>query len=261
VDEASEQIAAADSPDVGCPARSAWTDRRGQGKAPVGPPALVVLDVHPEHTLEVPTAQDEHPIQALGPDRADPTLGEGVGLRCPDGRGDDLRPVGTKDLVETRGVDYEGEEHPRDGLAYDPVADRWRTIPAAPIRGRTSHVAVWTGTEMIVWGGGDFRQSLDDGAAYDPATDTWRVLAPAPISPREEAIAVWTGREMVVTGGTHVSSSRGAVASYDPIADRWRMVADPPIDGRHWHSAVWTGEEVIVWGGYDDREPLGDGAA
>jgi N-acetylneuraminic acid mutarotase len=114
---------------------------------------------------------------------------------------------------------------------------------------------------MIVWGGGDFRQSLDDGAAYDPATDTWRVLAPAPISPREEAIAVWTGREMVVTGGTHVSSSRGAVASYDPIADRWRMVADPPIDGRHWHSAVWTGEEVIVWGGYDDREPLGDGAA
>ena len=35
--------------------------------------------------LEVPTAQDEHPVQALGPDRADPTLGEGVGLRCPDG--------------------------------------------------------------------------------------------------------------------------------------------------------------------------------
>src|SRR6266571_2860245 len=49
--------------------------------APMGPPPLVVLDVHPEHTLEVPTAQDEHPVQALGPDRADPTLGEGVGLR------------------------------------------------------------------------------------------------------------------------------------------------------------------------------------
>src|SRR5439155_18735714 len=31
--------------------------------------------------LEVPTAQDEDPVQALGPDRADPTLGEGVGLR------------------------------------------------------------------------------------------------------------------------------------------------------------------------------------
>jgi len=153
------------------------------------------------------------------------------------------------------------KEHPRDGVAYDPAADRWRSIPPAPIRGRTSHLAVWTGTEMIVWGGGDFRQSLDDGAAYDPATDAWRVLAPAPISPREDAVAVWTGREMVVTGGTHVSSSRGAIAAYDPVADRWRIVADPPIDGRHWHSAVWTGEEVIVWGGYNDREPIGDGAA
>jgi hypothetical protein len=156
--------------------------------------------------------------------------------------------------------DYETEEHPRDGFAYDPGSDRWRTIPPAPIRGRTSHAAVWTGTEMIVWGGGDFRQALDDGAAYDPAADAWRVLAPAPISPRERAVAVWTGREMVVTGGTYVSS-RDAVAAYDPAADRWRVVVDPPIEGRHWHTAVWTGEEVIVWGGYDGRHPLGDGAA
>jgi hypothetical protein len=157
--------------------------------------------------------------------------------------------------------DYRAEEHPRNGLAYDPVADRWRTIPPAPIRGRTSHVAVWTGTEMIVWGGGDFRQGLADGAAYHPATDTWRILAPAPISPREEAVGVWTGQEMVVTGGTYVSGSRRAIGAYEPVADRWRIVADPPIDGRHWHSAVWTGEEVVVWSGYDDRGPLGDGAA
>lgn len=164
-------------------------------------------------------------------------------------------------LVWGAAYDYRIEEHPRDGFAYDPATDRWRTIPPAPIRGRTSHVAVWTGTEMIVWGGGNFRQSLDDGAAYGPATDSWRVLAPAPISPREDAVAVWTGQEMIVTGGTHVSNSRGEVAAYDPVANRWRIVADPPIDGRHWHSTVWTGEEVVVWGGYDDRKPLGDGAA
>lgn len=169
--------------------------------------------------------------------------------------------TGAELLVWGSEYDPETEEHPRDGFVYDPVADRWRTIPPAPIRGRTSHVAVWTGAEMIVWGGGDFRRSLSDGAAYDPATDTWRVLAPAPIAPREEAVGVWTGREMIVTGGTYVSGSRKAIAAYEPVADRWRIVAAPPIDGRHWHSAVWTGEEVIVWGGYDDREPLGDGAA
>ncbi len=32
----------------------------------------------------------------------------------------------------------------------------------------------WTGTEMIVWGGGDANTDLADGAAYDPATNSWR---------------------------------------------------------------------------------------
>jgi hypothetical protein len=54
VDEASEQIAAADSPDVRYPATwpgpIAWP-----GQGPMGPPPLRVLDVHAEHTLEVPT--------------------------------------------------------------------------------------------------------------------------------------------------------------------------------------------------------------
>jgi hypothetical protein len=39
---------------------------------------------------------------------------------------------------------------------------------------RSSHTAVWTGSEMIVWGGLD--QSLvttNTGGRYDPATDTW----------------------------------------------------------------------------------------
>jgi len=74
VDESSEQIAAADGPDVARRARSAlWTDRRGQAKAPVGPPPLVVLNVHAEHTLEMSAAEDEDPVQALRPDPCGPT--------------------------------------------------------------------------------------------------------------------------------------------------------------------------------------------
>ena len=66
MDESSEQIAAADGPDVARRARSAlWTDRRGQAKAPVGPPPLVVVNVHAEHTFEMSAAEDEDPVQAL----------------------------------------------------------------------------------------------------------------------------------------------------------------------------------------------------
>ena len=57
------------------------------------------------------------------------------------------------------------------GSAYDPAADRWEPLPAAPLTPRARAAAVWTGREFIVWGGeGDenHRAQFDDGAAYTP---------------------------------------------------------------------------------------------
>src|SRR5262249_51647948 len=39
--------------------------------------------------------------------------------------------------------------------------------------GRTYHTAVWTGSEMIVWGGVGFSGSFNTGGRYDPTTDSW----------------------------------------------------------------------------------------
>jgi hypothetical protein len=39
-----------------------------------------------------------------------------------------------------------------DGLAYDPTADRWSSLPMAPLKGSGQTVA-WTGRELIAWGG------------------------------------------------------------------------------------------------------------
>lgn len=60
---------------------------------------------------------------------------------------------------------------PRHGLAYDPATNRWSALPTAPLRGRTGANSVWTGSQMIVWGGGsvgDVGTGLADGAAYTP---------------------------------------------------------------------------------------------
>jgi hypothetical protein len=61
--------------------------------------------------------------------------------------------------------------------------------------------AVWTGSEMIVWGGtnGGF---LNTEGRYDPGTDSWTAtsIANAPTS-RQQFTAVWTGTEMIVWGG------------------------------------------------------------
>jgi hypothetical protein len=79
------------------------------------------------------------------------------------------------------------------------IDDTWTptsttNAPAA----RDFHTAVWTGSEMIVWGGynGGF---LNTGGRYDPATDSWTVTSStnAPTA-RNAHTAVWTGSEMIV---------------------------------------------------------------
>jgi hypothetical protein len=41
-----------------------------------------------------------------------------------------------------------------DGVAYDPWADRWTSIPKAPFAPRYGSAVAWTGRALIVWGGG-----------------------------------------------------------------------------------------------------------
>jgi hypothetical protein len=52
--------------------------------------------------------------------------------------------------------------------------DTWTaTSTANAPDGRSSHTAVWTGTEMIVWGGWKPHRALNTGGRYNPSTDSW----------------------------------------------------------------------------------------
>lgn len=150
-------------------------------------------------------------------------------------------------------TNFGGTQH-ADGALYDPATDTWHDLPPAPIAGRSSPGGVWTGDEVIVWGGlAD--EPRDDGAAYDPATGLWRTLPEAPIDPRTPVAAVWTGTEMIVwsdTGAPYRTPPGGDSAAYDPASDSWRSIAQAPITLNS-ASAVWTGEEMIVYGALLDR--------
>jgi hypothetical protein len=105
VDEPSQHVATPDRACVRCLTGGVLrTDGRGQVQPAMRPLPVVVLDIDPEHPLQVSAAEDEHPIQALRPDRADPALGEGVRPWGPDWGADHLGPIGPEDLVEARGV-------------------------------------------------------------------------------------------------------------------------------------------------------------
>ena len=56
-----------------------WTWRL-QPERPMRSVRVVMLDVDPEHLFQVASPDDQQPVQALGPHRADPALGVGVGV-------------------------------------------------------------------------------------------------------------------------------------------------------------------------------------
>ncbi|WP_395373478.1 Kelch repeat-containing protein [Marinicella sp. W31] len=151
-----------------------------------------------------------------------------------------------------------------DKFSYQPIKTKHNqriNIPAsnstnsfnrlAPI-GRTEHVAVWTGNEMIVWGGLDDTFSVvNTGGRYNPMTNTWQdtdtIQSPPP---RREPMAVWTGTEMIVWGGFNTSIFENTGGRYNPNTDVWTATSlvNAP-DGVVGHSMIWTGDEMIIWGG------------
>lgn len=148
-------------------------------------------------------------------------------------------------------------EEPSDRVVEEPgvLAGEWSSIAAAPIPGRHSHTATWTGKEVIVWGGietdadGSTRMPAD-GAAYDPLTDTWRPISEAPIKGRIAHSAVWAGDRLIVFGGRRGDRLRGDGAAYFPESDTWRPIPKLESDlRRRSHHAFWTGEEMLIWSG------------
>lgn len=147
-----------------------------------------------------------------------------------------------------------------DGARYVPAIDAWRAMSStdAPV-GRVGHTAVWTGTEMIVWGGahGQITAFYNTGGRYNPTTDTWTATTTtgAP-GARDSHTAVWTGSRMIVWGGMDNPSTGHTLNSggcYDPATDSWTPTSTQSApSARHRHTAVWTGQQMLIWGGYYD---------
>src|SRR5262249_40543469 len=138
------------------------------------------------------------------------------------------------------------------GGRYDPATDTWvaTSLVGAP-SARDGHKAVWTGTEMIIWGGGAGGGTANTGGRYNPATNTWMVMIPRPpalVSLRAFAqTAVWTGTEMIVWGGSGGGAPpRNTGGRYNPVTGTWTATSSVPL-ARYSHIAVWTGAEMIVW--------------
>ena len=106
----------------------------------------------------------------------------------------------------------------------------WSAALAPPLSPRSGQASVWTGAELLIWGGTEYGgPEAGDGAAYDPVTRTWSPMPASPLSPRDRAFAVWTGTRALFWGGENGNGSllmNGA--SYDPASRTWAMLPSAP---------------------------------
>lgn len=163
----------------------------------------------------------------------------------------------------------------------------WSPMAESPLDARFAPVTLWTGSELLVWGGHDASGTeLSDGAAYDPDLNTWRTMAPMPfVYERREGVGVgedggstthaspgaWiAGKAVFVLAGGEPSSWQ--VVSYDPDEDLWDVLDQASFASRPddtlarvtgtatvqvpYAAVEWQGE-LLVFGWESERHEFG----
>lgn len=77
--------------------------------------------------------------------------------------------------------DQDADDDFDNGATYDPVTDSWTMLPRSPLSARCGHTAVWTGDEVMVFGGWTNCVQIDSwgdhqAATYRPDRNEWTLL-------------------------------------------------------------------------------------
>jgi hypothetical protein len=136
-----------------------------------------------------------------------------------------------------------------DGARYDPLLRVWTPLAVCPLRTRHLRRLLWTGTRLLVWGGGSEapaeivgrRQVRGDPVAvpmeerpaeplgspevatYDPETDVWTILGAPPLE-AEQSRSVWIDGQMILLG------LDGSTTTWDVYDGTWESAPRAPIN-------------------------------
>jgi len=153
----------------------------------------------------------------------------------------------------------------KDGEVTD---DAWYSLnssdPDTPVA-REQHTAVWTGTQMIIWGGTNGTQYFNSGGVYDPATDSWSATSQGAGCPtnRIDHAAIWSRNRMFIWGGWNGTTNYNTGAKYNPVTDTWvAMAVDAETpSARHGHGIFGWPNSFDIWGGRTATSRTQTGAA
>jgi N-acetylneuraminic acid mutarotase len=152
-------------------------------------------------------------------------------------------------------------------MIIDATTSPWKP-PSSEIAdilaGRRGHTAIWTASDMIIWGGyisGTQITYYGDGMRYNLSSNSWDYIATlnAP-SPRTGHTAIWTSSYMIIWGGYNETGYLNSGALYNPTNNTWVSVTlTGAPESRANHTAIWDGTRMIVWGGTGIAERLNTG--
>lgn len=180
-------------------------------------------------------------------------------------------PAGTHFLCVQAFKDQLQKSAENNGVAVV-IKSGWERVTNPGLTPRIGGAAVWTGKEVLIWGGATSTQSNQPDAgttltyaeAWDPATGTIRKLPfPPEVTPTRYASLVWTGTYALIWGGgTGIGPAYGSRPiergyKWDPGANTYEVLPteNGPGPSRH-HPAAWTGSEMLIYGSNPDVNGL-----
>lgn len=134
-----------------------------------------------------------------------------------------------------------------DILVYDIGANTLTTVASMP-QPRMFTASVWTGDELLIFGGGPY-----DILRYDPVANV--VQETGVMLPNDEISAIWDGDNAFIFAGDFLGPI-SKIYKYDPIANELTAMATQLPSPRKATASVWTGEEALIIGGYDGDDQM-----
>ncbi len=164
------------------------------------------------------------------------------------------------------------------------VPGKWVGIPKAPIEPRRNAMSVWTGKEVLVFGGASKSASTQvicpfqpygtalpcgkglpapelprSAAAYDPATNSWRRIAPLPAgftivrfaaSTSSQISCVLDGKLYVLAWKSQSPDLRRHLLRYDPATNKWATLGQINPKTMYGWALTAFDHKLIAYQGY-----------
>jgi probable HAF family extracellular repeat protein len=140
---------------------------------------------------------------------------------------------------------------------YDPVANSWKTLHAAPAVHFRPVVGATGGKLYVAGGSNSAGVAINRLDVYDPASDTWSTRAAMPTA-RTAAAGAMSAGKLYVMGGSNGDATfyRSVVEVYDPVANAWSTKA-PMIAERAEAGVGVVNNLLYAVGGRNVRTTLG----